>query len=99
VLAVGTTVVRTLEDAAARAVLTGAGKQLCAGRGEAQLFVVPGHNFRIVDMLLTNFHLPKSTLLALVAAFAGKENILAAYHHAVSARYRFYSYGDCMLIR
>jgi len=99
VLAVGTTVVRTLEDAAARAVLTGAGRQLCAGRGEARLFVVPGHNFRIVDMLLTNFHLPKSTLLALVAAFAGKDNILAAYHHAVLARYRFYSYGDCMLIR
>ena len=99
VLAVGTTVVRTLEDAAARAVVEGQAGQLCAGHGEAQLFIVPGHKFRIVDMLLTNFHLPKSTLLALVAAFAGKENILAAYRHAVREQYRFYSYGDCMLIR
>jgi S-adenosylmethionine:tRNA ribosyltransferase-isomerase len=99
VLAIGTTVVRTLEDAAARAAAGETKKQLCAGRVEAQLFIVPGHSFRIVDMLLTNFHLPKSTLLALVAAFAGKDNILAAYRHAVAARYRFYSYGDCMLIR
>jgi S-adenosylmethionine:tRNA ribosyltransferase-isomerase len=99
VLAVGTTVVRALEDAAARAVAAREGKLISAGRGEAQLFIVPGHPFRIVDMLLTNFHLPKSTLLALVAAFAGRENILAAYRHAVQARYRFYSYGDCMLIR
>ncbi len=99
VLAIGTTVVRTLEDAAARACIAGAGNEVCAGRGEAQLFIFPGHNFRMVDALLTNFHLPKSTLLALVAAFAGKENILAAYRHAVEARYRFYSYGDCMLIR
>jgi S-adenosylmethionine:tRNA ribosyltransferase-isomerase len=99
VLAVGTTVVRTLEDAAARAAAAGAGDQLLVGREEAQLFIVPGHQFQIVDMLLTNFHLPKSTLLALVAAFAGRENLLAAYRHAVEARYRFYSYGDCMLIR
>jgi S-adenosylmethionine:tRNA ribosyltransferase-isomerase len=99
VLAVGTTVVRTLEDAAARAAATGEGRQLLGGRGEAQLFIVPGHRFRIVDMLLTNFHLPKSTLLVLVASFVGRENILAAYRHAVEARYRFYSYGDCMLIR
>jgi S-adenosylmethionine:tRNA ribosyltransferase-isomerase len=99
VLAVGTTVVRALEDAAARAATTGANEDLCAGRGEARIFIFPGHKFRIVDMLLTNFHLPKSTLLALVAAFAGKQNILAAYCHAVDARYRFYSYGDCMLIR
>jgi S-adenosylmethionine:tRNA ribosyltransferase-isomerase len=99
VLAVGTTVVRTLEDAAARAAVAGEGKLISAGRGEAQLFIVPGHQFRIVDVLLTNFHLPKSTLLALVAAFAGRENILAAYRHAVEARYRFYSYGDCVLIR
>jgi S-adenosylmethionine:tRNA ribosyltransferase-isomerase len=100
VLAVGTTVVRTLEDAAADSAAAGKrGNGLCAGRGEARLFIVPGHIFRVVDMLLTNFHLPKSTLLALVAAFAGKDNILAAYHHAVEARYRFYSYGDCMLIR
>ncbi|MGB7845767.1 MAG: tRNA preQ1(34) S-adenosylmethionine ribosyltransferase-isomerase QueA [Candidatus Acidiferrum sp.] len=98
VLAVGTTVVRTLEDAAARAATNGGSEHLCAGRGEAQIFIVPGHKFRIVDMLLTNFHLPKSTLLALVAAVAGKENILAAYRHAVEVKYRFYSYGDCMLI-
>jgi S-adenosylmethionine:tRNA ribosyltransferase-isomerase len=96
VLATGTTVVRALEDAAARA---GTDCELRPGRAEAQLFIVPGHTFRVVDQLLTNFHLPKSTLLALVAAFAGKENILAAYRHAVEARYRFYSYGDCMLIR
>ncbi|HYA64461.1 MAG TPA: tRNA preQ1(34) S-adenosylmethionine ribosyltransferase-isomerase QueA [Candidatus Sulfotelmatobacter sp.] len=99
VLAVGTTVVRALEDAAARAAIVGSSQALRAGRGEAQLFIVPGHTFRIVDVLLTNFHLPKSTLLALVAAFAGKNNVLAAYRHAVEARYRFYSYGDCMLIR
>jgi S-adenosylmethionine:tRNA ribosyltransferase-isomerase len=99
VLAIGTTVVRALEDAAARTAVSGGGQLLRAGRGEAQLFIVPGHKFRIVDMLLTNFHLPKSTLLALVASFAGKENILRAYRHAVEARYRFYSYGDSMLIR
>jgi S-adenosylmethionine:tRNA ribosyltransferase-isomerase len=96
VLAIGTTVVRALEDAAARA---GTARELPTGRAEAQLFIVPGYAFRVVDRLLTNFHLPRSTLLALVAAFAGKENILAAYRHAVEERYRFYSYGDCMLIR
>jgi S-adenosylmethionine:tRNA ribosyltransferase-isomerase len=99
VLAIGTTVVRTLEDTAARPGITGAGNEVRAGRAEAQLFIFPGHDFRIVNALLTNFHLPKSTLLALVAAFAGKENILSAYAYAVEARYRFYSYGDCMLIR
>ncbi len=100
VLAIGTTVVRTLEDAAARSSVAGeGGKEIRAGRGEANLFIVPGYRFRVVDMLLTNFHLPRSTLLALVAAFAGKEHVLAAYHHAVEAQYRFYSYGDCMLIR
>ena len=99
VVAIGTTVVRTLEDAAARAASSGKHRWIAAGRAEAQIFIIPGHAFRIVDMLLTNFHLPKSTLLALVAAFAGRENILAAYRHAVEQRYRFYSYGDCMLIR
>lgn len=99
VVAVGTTVVRTLEDAAAKAGECGSGKLLRSGREEARLFIVPGHPFRVVDALLTNFHLPKSTLLALVAAFAGRENILAAYRHAIEQRYRFYSYGDCMLIR
>jgi len=99
VVAVGTTVVRTLEDAAAKASEGGSEKLLCPGRAQARLFIIPGHKFRVVDMLLTNFHLPKSTLLALVAAFAGRENILAAYRHAIEERYRFYSYGDCMLIR
>lgn len=99
ILAVGTTVVRTLEDAAARAASAGKGNLIAAGRAEAEIFLLPGHNFRIVDKLLTNFHLPKSTLLALVAAFAGRENILQAYRHAVAKDYRFYSYGDCMLIR
>lgn len=99
VLAVGTTVVRALEDSAARAAYSQEQAVLRAGREDAQLFLLPGHTFRIVDVLLTNFHLPKSTLLALVAAFAGKDNVLASYRHAVEARYRFYSYGDCMLIR
>jgi len=99
VLAVGTTVVRALEDAASRATGAGDERAVETGQAEANLFIVPGHQFRIVDALLTNFHLPKSTLLALVASFAGKENILAAYRHAVAERYRFYSYGDCMLIR
>jgi len=99
ILAVGTTVVRTLEDAAGRAVLAGDTRAMLDGPGNAQIFIVPGYRFRMVDALLTNFHLPKSTLLALVASFAGKENILAAYRHAVDERYRFYSYGDCMLIR
>ena len=99
VLAVGTTVVRALEDAAARAAASGKGTLVAAGRAEAQIFLLPGHEFRVVDKLLTNFHLPKSTLLALVSAFAGRENILSAYRHAVAEQYRFYSYGDCMLIR
>ena len=99
ILAVGTTVVRALEDAAARAAAAGQGTLPAAGRAEAQIFLLPGHEFRVVDKLLTNFHLPKSTLLALVAAFAGRENILRAYRHAVDEQYRFYSYGDCMLIR
>ena len=99
VLAVGTTVVRTLEDAAARATIAGKGDLISVGRAEAEIFLLPGHNFRVVDSLLTNFHLPKSTLLALVSAFAGRENILRAYRHAVAEHYRFYSYGDCMLIR
>jgi S-adenosylmethionine:tRNA ribosyltransferase-isomerase len=98
ILAVGTTVVRSLEDAAKRVAATGE-NLIASGRGEAQIFLLPGHNFRVVDKLLTNFHLPKSTLLALVSAFAGRENILQAYRHAVGEHYRFYSYGDCMLIR
>jgi S-adenosylmethionine:tRNA ribosyltransferase-isomerase len=99
VLAVGTTVVRALEDAAAKAATQGDARHFPAGRAEASLFIFPGYAFRVVDCLLTNFHLPKSTLLALVSAFAGREAILAAYRHAIAEHYRFYSYGDCMLIR
>jgi S-adenosylmethionine:tRNA ribosyltransferase-isomerase len=103
ILAIGTTAVRALEDAALRAVNApsqdGSDLLIPSGDAEARLFITPGFQFRIVDALLTNFHLPRSTLLALVCAFAGKSNTLAAYNHAVEAGYRFYSYGDCMLIR
>ena len=99
ILAVGTTVVRALEDAAVRATDDGSTEIVAAGPAEAKLFITPGFSFRIVDELLTNFHLPRSTLLALVCAFAGKEHVMRAYRHAVEAKYRFYSYGDCMLLR
>jgi S-adenosylmethionine:tRNA ribosyltransferase-isomerase len=94
VVAVGTTTVRTLEYAANRA----GGDRLEAGRGEADAFIYPGYGFQIVDALLTNFHLPQSTLLMLVCALGGKEFVMDAYRHAVEAGYRFYSYGDCMFI-
>lgn len=97
VLAVGTTVVRALEDAAAKSLVGGA--LIATGRTEADIYLYPGKSFRVVDQLLTNFHLPQSSLLAMVAAFGGRERVLAAYQHAVKAGYRFYSYGDCMLIR
>ena len=93
VVAVGTTTTRALEWAA------GPEGRLRSGVGAADLFIRPGHPFRVVDALVTNFHLPRSTLLVLVAALAGREPILDAYRHAVAARYRFYSYGDAMLIR
>src|SRR6267142_2069771 len=99
VVAVGTTVVRALEDSARRAAEAGSSNLALAGKADAQLFIVPGFPFRVVEGLLTNFHLPRSTLLALVSAFAGRDHVLAAYRHAVDAGYRFYSYGDCMLIR
>jgi S-adenosylmethionine:tRNA ribosyltransferase-isomerase len=99
ILAVGTTVVRALEDAALRAAEASSDSLVPSGKAEARLFIVPGFSFRVVNALLTNFHLPRSTLLALVCAFAGRERVLAAYRHAVEAGYRFYSYGDCMLIR
>ena len=99
ILAVGTTVVRALEDAALRAAETGTEALVCTGTAEARLFIVPGFSFRVVNALLTNFHLPRSTLLALVCAFTGRERTLKAYRHAVDTGYRFYSYGDCMLIR
>jgi S-adenosylmethionine:tRNA ribosyltransferase-isomerase len=95
IVAVGTTVVRTLEAAAQQAV---AG-QLKPHSGETQIFISPGYEFRVVGGLLTNFHLPKSSLLMLVSAFAGRERVLAAYRHAVEEKYRFFSYGDCMFIR
>jgi S-adenosylmethionine:tRNA ribosyltransferase-isomerase len=99
VVAIGTTVVRALEAAALRAVESGTKAVVMPGRAEARLFIYPGFQFRVINALLTNFHLPRSTLLALVCAFAGKENVISAYGHAVDAKYRFYSYGDCMFIR
>ena len=103
VLAVGTTVVRALEDAALKSSAQSGGIEeapaIRPGRAEADIFIYPGHRFRVVDQLLTNFHLPKSSLLVMVAAFAGREFILRAYRHAVEQGYRFYSYGDCMLVR
>ncbi len=93
VIAVGTTTVRTLEYVAAVH-----GGRIVPGRGMADLFIFPGFQFQVTRALLTNFHLPRSTLLMLVSAFAGRELILRAYEHAISRRYRFYSYGDCMLI-
>jgi S-adenosylmethionine:tRNA ribosyltransferase-isomerase len=93
VIAVGTTTVRTLEYAAH----VGEGR-VKAESAEANIFIYPGYNFQIVNAILTNFHLPQSTLLMLVSAFAGRENVLRAYDHAVKDRYRFYSYGDCMFL-
>jgi S-adenosylmethionine:tRNA ribosyltransferase-isomerase len=99
IVAIGTTVVRALEDAAQRAAQLGSETLVAPGKAEAALFIFPGFTFRVVDSLVTNFHLPRSTLLALVCAFAGRDQILTAYKHAVDAGYRFYSYGDCMFIR
>ena len=93
IIAVGTTTTRALEDAATR----GEGR-VAAGTAKATLFIYPGHKFRAIDGLFTNFHLPGSSLLMLVAAFAGRERLLAAYREAIEQRYRFYSYGDAMLI-
>jgi S-adenosylmethionine:tRNA ribosyltransferase-isomerase len=98
VVAVGTTTVRTLEFAARQNALAAGIATVSAGRGEADIFIYPGFQFRAVSALLTNFHLPKSTLLMLVAAFAGRENVLQAYAHAVAEKYRFFSYGDCMFV-
>ncbi|MEJ2515709.1 MAG: tRNA preQ1(34) S-adenosylmethionine ribosyltransferase-isomerase QueA [Gammaproteobacteria bacterium] len=91
VIAVGTTVVRSLESAAADG-------RIEPFEGETELFILPGYRFRVVDALVTNFHLPESSLLMLVAAFAGRETVLAAYRHAVAERYRFFSYGDAMFV-
>jgi S-adenosylmethionine:tRNA ribosyltransferase-isomerase len=91
VIAVGTTTTRALEWAAADG-------HVSAARGAADLFIYPGHSFTVIDGLITNFHLPRSTLLLLVSAFLGREPLLDAYRHAVTERYRFYSYGDAMLV-
>jgi S-adenosylmethionine:tRNA ribosyltransferase-isomerase len=92
VIAVGTTVIRALESAAL------AGGALSGWSGETRLFIRPGFKFQVADALLTNFHLPESTLLMLVCAFAGMDPVLAAYEHAVRAKYRFFSYGDAMFL-
>ena len=92
VIVVGTTTMRALESSAAE------DGRVVAGPGEASLTIKPGYRFRVADALLTNFHLPRSSLLILVSAFAGRDLVLDAYRHAVAERYRFYSYGDCMLI-
>jgi S-adenosylmethionine:tRNA ribosyltransferase-isomerase len=94
IVAVGTTVVRTLEDCAREA----AGNPLQAHSGETEIFISPGFEFRLVGGVLTNFHLPQSSLLMLVSAFAGRERVLAAYRYAVQQKYRFFSYGDCMFL-
>jgi S-adenosylmethionine:tRNA ribosyltransferase-isomerase len=91
IIPVGTTSTRVLETVAADS-------RIKAAAGTTELFIMPGYQFKMIDAMITNFHLPKSTLLALVAAFAGLENILTAYNHAIEQRYRFYSYGDAMLI-
>lgn len=95
VIAVGTTVVRSLETAAEAAP---AASSIAPYRGDTRIFIKPGHVFRAIDAMVTNFHLPESTLLMLCAAFAGRELLLAAYAHAVRARYRFFSYGDAMFL-
>ena len=92
IVAVGTTTVRTLEYAASQS------PEIQPGSGEADIFIYPGYEFRVVSAMLTNFHLPQSSLLMLVCAFANKATVLAAYRHAVESKYRFYSYGDCMFV-
>jgi len=94
IVAVGTTVARTLESA-----WNSADNAIASGDGRTDIFIYPGYRFNVVDALLTNFHLPRSTLLMLVSAFAGRAFMLEAYREAIQARYRFYSYGDCMLIQ
>ena len=100
IIAVGTTSVRTLEQVGRDREEAGLeeGDPIGAASGQADLFILPGHRFRLVDGMITNFHLPRSTLVMLVSAFAGRENILAAYQEAIEQRYRFYSFGDAMLI-
>jgi S-adenosylmethionine:tRNA ribosyltransferase-isomerase len=94
VVVVGTTTLRTLESVARKH-----DGKLVAESGETDIFITPGFEFKVADLLMTNFHLPKSTLLMLVSAFAGSETIRAAYKHAIEQRYRFFSYGDAMLLQ
>ena len=91
VIAVGTTTVRSLESAARAGTLV-------PTTGETDIFITPGFDFRVVDALITNFHLPRSTLMMLISAFAGHAHVMALYRHAVAQRYRFFSYGDSMLL-
>lgn len=93
VISVGTTATRAVESAA-----QAHGGTLAAWTGDTQIFIYPGYKFKVVDRLITNFHLPESTLLMLVSALSSRENIMRAYQHAVAQRYRFFSYGDAMLI-
>jgi len=94
IVAVGTTTMRALESAARAS----AGGTLAPYVGETDIFITPGFEFRVVDRLITNFHLPKSTLMMLVSAFSGHAHVMALYRHAIEARYRFFSYGDSMLL-
>jgi len=98
IIAVGTTSVRTLEAVAQLAAEAGAEGVVTPYRGRTRLFITPGYQFRAVDAMITNFHLPRSTLLALVSAFAGREVIARAYEEAIAQGYRFYSFGDAMLL-
>jgi S-adenosylmethionine:tRNA ribosyltransferase-isomerase len=94
VVAIGTTSVRSLESAASKST----SGELQPYEGDTNIFITPGYRFKVVDALLTNFHLPESTLLMLVSAFAGYDTVMNAYQHAVAARYRFFSYGDAMFL-
>jgi S-adenosylmethionine:tRNA ribosyltransferase-isomerase len=98
VIAVGTTCVRTLESAAVRSEMTNSHSQVLPFTGNTQLFITPGYQFKLVDAMVTNFHLPRSTLIMLVSAFAGREMLLDSYTLAIRSGYRFYSFGDAMLI-
>lgn len=98
VIAVGTTAVRSLESAAQFAKSQGLKEEICAFYNDTSIFIYPGYQYQVIDCLITNFHLPESTLIMLVCAFAGFKNTLAAYRHAVEEKYHFFSYGDCMFI-
>jgi len=98
IVAVGTTAARTLESAAAAAIQSGSDDPVIPISGDTGIFILPGYQFRAVDAMVTNFHLPKSTLIMMVSAFADRESILSVYQEAIEQRYRFFSFGDAMLI-